>query len=144
MKKKKLLPKNQFLSLQQRDQQRKKNPSGRTEERWSLQGPHPEGAIQSPDQDLETGAATLCTPRLVTWVHQEVMEVQVPTKTLNSPSSTRLLSLLILLFFFACLFWVFFFFYYLFAHVTNWCSAKTEIHHGSNNVMDREINEVQF
>lgn len=87
-----------FFCIHQRDHQRKVNPSGRTAGSRTNLGHHIGQAIPYPDRDLVINLATLYILRLATSVHQEVMEVQVPTKTLNSPFSIRLLFFLLLFF----------------------------------------------
>lgn len=47
---------------------------------------HLEEATPCLDQDPVAGVAILYIPHLAPWARQEAMEVQVPTKTSNSPS----------------------------------------------------------
>lgn len=84
-----------FCCPPQRDHQRKMNLSMKTAGRWMYLELHLEEATPCPGQDLVTEVATLYTPQLALWVYQEAMKDQGPTKTLNSPSSTRLLLLLL-------------------------------------------------
>lgn len=80
-----------FLSSSQRDHQRKMNLSGTTAGRSTHLASHLEEETPCPDRDLVAGVAILYIPHPAPWALPEATEVQVPTKTSNSPFSTRLL-----------------------------------------------------